>query len=134
MKIEVDTKTDSKEEIRHAIRVLKAALGEDNENFSNNGNSSSSGFDSRQDSDGYVNLFAPNPTKEEQMTNAEPEPVNPLVGFFDSPASQEPTTIIEEKEDTSSRTRIIDDEESTFFKEYEDEEESDKKKPRIQFY
>ncbi len=107
MKIEVNTKEDSKEEIMHAIKLLMSAAGmQGKEVFSNeiseieeskeeNGMlnlfNDSKTDEPKKDNDGYVNMFAPNEEKEEEneiestpnmVVEEQAEPANPLANFF----------------------------------------------------
>jgi len=142
MKVEVDTKHDSKEEIKHAIKLLMAAANMENkEVFSNEPEESSSANDlvnlfgdepkkeesSSESSGSYVNLFAPNeetaPPVEE--TEQAQEAGNPLANFFGTSESSDG--------EPDGQTDPDDDDDNGFFKVYEDEEDT-RKKPRISFY
>lgn len=144
MKVEVDTRRDSKEEIKHAIKLLMAAANMKNkEIFSNEPEENNSANDlinlfgdepkkeessSNQNNGGYVNLFAPNeetsPPVEE--TEQAQESGNPLANFFGASNSND-------GEPDGQTDPDDDNDESGFFKAYEDEEDKEKKH-RISFY
>lgn len=142
MRIEVDTKQDSKEEIKHIIKLLMAAVNaKDSEIFTNDSSNSLSqqsdnplvnmfkenqAQDNMQskDNEGYVNLFGPVEAPKEE---AKPEPaLNPMLSIFDSSSNSTPVS------NASSQSAQNNEEQKGFYKEFEDE--SDKKKPRISFY
>jgi len=140
MRIEIDTKNDSKEEIVNAIRLLMSAAKVNGcEVFSNEaaalarpaGDDLLSVFSDKadkeppKDNDGYINIFAPNPV-EDKPKEAKTASDNPFAGFFDSPSEPSPSLQQEEQETKAGQT------ERSFFKEYEDEDP--KKKHRITFY
>jgi len=147
MKIEVDTKNDSKEEIKHAIKLLMEATNtNDKEVFSTEpepekgpmsdlvnlfGDNSKKEDESKVDDDGYLSIFSENEEKEEATQQAQDS--NPLANFFGS--SEPATKSADESTDEDDNDNEDDpekEEEREFFKTYEDEE--DKKKPRISFY
>ncbi|MFT4297973.1 MAG: hypothetical protein ACMXX5_02165 [Candidatus Woesearchaeota archaeon] len=157
MKVEIDTKIDSKEEIKQAIKLLMSSLGEDKEIFSNEPDlnssimpkSSSNIIDSKDDAindsdesnSGYINLFASN----DEIKSQENESQNSssgFAGFFsNSTASSntEKNNSINHNEDNDNEDEEDEDldkeeekENDEFFKEYDDEDT--KKKPRITFY
>ena len=117
MRIEIDTKNDSKKEILHALNILKAALGNE-EVFSNEPEKTTQQEVSEQKTEGLFGAW--NEPKEEESP--------PFSTFFDTPEVANTDNIKQEEEKSEEN---IDNQEETFYKEFKDD---DDKKPRIKFY
>jgi hypothetical protein len=141
MKIEIDTKNDSKDEIIAAIRLLQSSLGLKSDFISNEAaiiennpiekQNFVTGFNeyannSKNKSDGYVNIFETNESNIPKNNNGvEQNPTPVLADFFSNPT---PATILSNDPETINKTEMR--ERTEFFKEYQDDTE-EKKKIRV---
>jgi hypothetical protein len=141
MRIEIDTKSDSKEEIKHVIKLLMSSLGEDKENLSNQTNindifnSNNNEKKTSEDNEGYINIFAPNEIKEEPAQEKKEE--NTFAGFFSNNESyiEIKSDNINENNENNNDEDNSNQERDSFFKEYnDDDDDNNKKKSKISFY
>jgi hypothetical protein len=147
MKIEINTKEDSKEEIKHVIKLLMSSLGEDKEIMSNDPESSikneqlnlfsSNDEKIKPDNDGYVNIFAPNPEtkieEEKEEENNGEQPKTSFEGFFSNSQIYENNNNQDKEDEEENDNEEVNNNEQrdSFFKEFDDD---DKNKTKITFY
>ncbi|MFT4343202.1 MAG: hypothetical protein ACMXYE_00475 [Candidatus Woesearchaeota archaeon] len=125
MKIEIDTKNDSKEEIKHVIGLLRTALG-DEEVFTNQPET--------PEKKEYTEPLFADPV---EPIKKEPAVKEGLFGLWnDTPKTEKPIAPLEEPEETTENSTNNEEKsneenkERTFYKEFND----DNKNQRIKFY
>jgi len=96
MKITIDTKEDSKEEIKKVIGMLSALVGGGRPVYTNSQSFPSSSFsESSIPKQHHANIFSDEPKEESSSSSSESEPSNPSGSIFGNifgPVSSEPSS------------------------------------------
>ena len=150
MKIEIDTKNDSRQEIMSVIRLLQNSIGEDQReifNINNEIDEVKEKIKTAKSEEGYVNLFAPNEKLEEKEEPiSEEQSSSDSGGFLGDFFSTNETSIEEQNNRNDSQEQINNSEKSGFIEgnfdsqnqdDIQDDDQDkndDEDKPRVTLY